>query len=128
VSEEALELWKRASQSLRSAELLLASDPDAAASRAYYAAFYAVSAFFALEKKFFSKHSGVERAVHQDLVKSQLMPISFGADYSFLRKIRSTGDYGGTEHVSREAAEKAVTAASRTLKSISGAKPDFFHA
>lgn len=43
----AADLWRRAEEALRTAEADLAVNFDAAASRAYYAAFYAVSALFA---------------------------------------------------------------------------------
>ena len=68
--------------------------PDAAASRAYYAAFYAVSALFALEECDFAKHSQVRAAVHRDLVKSGRWPTERGEDYSFILRLRETADYG----------------------------------
>ena len=43
----ALDLWERALNALQTAESNMAVSFDAAASRSYYAAFYAVSAFFA---------------------------------------------------------------------------------
>jgi uncharacterized protein (UPF0332 family) len=69
VSPEALDYWARAAQALQTAESLIDRDPDASSSRAYYAAFYAVSALFALEQVSHTKHTAVERAVHRDLVK-----------------------------------------------------------
>ena len=48
MNSEAADLWQRAVQALATAQSLASSDPDAAASRAYYAAFYAVSSWFAL--------------------------------------------------------------------------------
>ena len=44
-------LWNRAKDALRVARHDLAVSPDAVASRAYYAAFYAVSAWFALARE-----------------------------------------------------------------------------
>ena len=56
---------------LRDANLLLANGGlDSAASRAYYAAFHAVTALFGLEGRTFAKHSALEAAVHRDLVKT----------------------------------------------------------
>lgn len=57
MNQEAADFWTRALQALRTASRTASADPDAAASRAYYAAFYAVSALFALEEKTFSRHS-----------------------------------------------------------------------
>ncbi len=68
LNQEAADLWARALQALHTANSTAATDPDAAASRAYYAAFYAVSAMLALEGKTFSRHSALEVAVHRDLV------------------------------------------------------------
>jgi uncharacterized protein (UPF0332 family) len=48
MNQEALALWLRAVRSYKSAAKLADEDPDAAASRTYYAAFHAVSALFAL--------------------------------------------------------------------------------
>ena len=60
--------WERANRTLDSAMKLATSDPDSAASRAYYAAFHAVTALFALREKTFIKHSALRAAVHRDLV------------------------------------------------------------
>ena len=49
MSAEALELRARAKKAFDTSKLLCTSDLDAAASRAYYAVFHAVSALFALE-------------------------------------------------------------------------------
>lgn len=120
------DLWNRAVQALRTAKLLLALDPDAAASRAYYTAFYAVSALFALEGKTFIKHAAVESAVHRDLVKAGRWPVERGKEYSFLFELRSTGDYGGAEHVSNEEAAEALQAARRILQAVHDASPQDF--
>jgi uncharacterized protein (UPF0332 family) len=66
MTPEALDLWQRASRGLQTAQGIASEDPDASASRSYYAAFYAVSALFALEGKSYSKHTGVEAAVHRE--------------------------------------------------------------
>ena len=58
-----LDLWDRAQKALAAARRELAVDPDLAASRAYYAAFYAVSALLAAEGSTFTRHSAVEAAV-----------------------------------------------------------------
>ena len=42
MNEEVADLWTRARRALQTGESLIESDPDAAASRAYYAAFNAV--------------------------------------------------------------------------------------
>ncbi len=126
MKREAVDFWGRAAQALRTAELVSATDPDAAASRAYYAAFYAASALFALQGKTFSKHSALEAAVHRDLVKANLWSVDLGADYSFLLRLRATGDYGGAMHVTAEDAVEAVEAARCIFNAVHEADPTTF--
>jgi uncharacterized protein (UPF0332 family) len=115
VNAEAADLWGRARRALTTASGLTGEDPDSAASRAYYAAFHAVSALFAIEGRQFAKHSAVEAAVHRDLVKAGRWEADLGADYSALLLLRETGDYGGRLHVSAEDAGEAVRKARRIL-------------
>ena len=109
---EVQDAWSRAVRALKTAESLVGQDPDAAASRAYYAAFHAVSTLLAFEGHSLRKHSAVERAVHRDLVKTGRWAPEVGAAFSWLANLRYTGDYGGESHVqlpeAREAAEKAA--------------------
>ena len=105
----AMDLWQRSEDALRTAESDLSVSFDAAASRAYYSAFYAVSALFALEGKEFVKHSAVHAAVHRDLVKSGRWSAELGKSYSRLLQLRETGDYGGGRHVQQSEARAAVS-------------------
>lgn len=61
--------WLRATEALSAATLLAETHPNDAASRAYSAAFHAVSAVLALEAKSFRRHSAVRAAVHRDLIR-----------------------------------------------------------
>ncbi|MFQ5431741.1 MAG: HEPN domain-containing protein [Nitrospinota bacterium] len=126
MSREAVELWNRALQAVNTAKLNLTTDSDTAASRANYAAFYATSALFALRGQFFSKHSALEVAIHRDLVKTGEWPKKLGSDYSVLRQLRFTADYGGWDHVSEAEASGAIDAAYRIIHVINKAQPDFF--
>ena len=126
MNPEALDYWTRAVQALKTAGLLSATDPDAAASRAYYAAFHAVSALFALRRVTFSRHTALEAAVHRDLVKTGQWSPDLGADFSFLLRLRATGDYGGAAHVSKEDAAEAVAASSHILGAVRDAHPAAF--
>jgi len=101
--EFAAEEWQRAIASLKAARYLTEIDPDSAASRAYYAAFHAVTALFALRGKSFKRHAAVRSAVHRDLVNTEQL----GRDYDYLVNLRETGDYGGLSHVDREDAKEA---------------------
>ena len=124
MSPEVRDLWNRALQALRTSELLVDTDPDASASRAYYAAFYAVSALLAFEQRSFVKHTAVERAVHRDLVKAGLWPIETGAAFSWLASLRYTGDYGGEQHVQPEEAKVALEKAHLILQATRDVAPE----
>lgn len=126
MNEEAIGFWNRALKTLPSARFLLPADPDSCASLAYYAAFYAVSALFALQGRTFSKHSALESAVHRDLVRPGHWPKELGADYSHVLRLRTKGNYGGLEHVSESEAEEAIQAVQRILRAVHEAHPDVF--
>ncbi|MFO7897637.1 MAG: HEPN domain-containing protein [Planctomycetota bacterium] len=111
MSELAEGFWERAQKALQVARSVLSLHPDTAASRAYYAAFYAVSAHFAGAGRTFKKHSALEAAVHRDLVKPGTWPRELGARYTMLIELRRTGDYGTLEHVSAEEASGANSGA-----------------
>ena len=126
MNEEAIGFWNRALKTSQSAKSLSLSDPDSSASRSYYAAFYAVSALFALQGRTFSKHSAVESAVHRDLVRPGHWPKELGAAYSSLLALRATGDYGVLEHVSESQAEEAIQAVRCILRAVHEAHSDLF--
>jgi uncharacterized protein (UPF0332 family) len=125
MNQDAIDLWGRAERSLETSAKLVKEDPDAAASRAYYAAFYAVSALFALQGKTFTKHRTLEAAVHRDLVKPGTWSTDLGGAFSELVRLRRTGDYGGQLHVSLDEAREAVNKARRIVQTIRDANPDF---
>ena len=126
MKEFAESLWLRAQDALRVARHDLPVSPDATASRAYYAAFYAVSASFARKGRTFRKHAAVEAAVHRDLVKSGAWPRELGAGYSRLVEARSTGDYGQNTHVSPDEAAEAIEIAADIMRAVSKSTPDTF--
>lgn len=116
--------WDRAVDALRDAHLLLANSGfDGAASRAYYAAFHAVTALFALEGRMFAKHSALEAAVHRDLVKAGSWPADLGRDFSFCVELRGVGDYGADVRVDAKQATDGVTSARRILVAVRDALP-----
>jgi len=118
VKRYAEDLWSRASEAVLAAQSLLEVSPDGSASRAYYAAFYAVSALFALEGKTFKRHATVDGVMHIDLVKSGRWPAERGKDYTRLVKLRDRGDYGAERHVSREEAEEAIVRAQPIIEAV----------
>jgi len=121
---EIADLWQRAKNGLHTAELLITIDADASASRSYYAAFHAVSAYFLSKDAAYTRHSAVEAAVHRDLVHAGIWDRELGAEYSSLVSLRSTGDYGGLEHISKEDALHALDAARHVVEAISRLLPE----
>ncbi|MFQ6036660.1 MAG: HEPN domain-containing protein [Sedimentisphaerales bacterium] len=110
---------ERAEKSVQAAKELAASGfYDFAASRAYYAAFYAASAALLDEGLEFSKHSGVIASVHQRLVKTGKLDKEEGKGLNWLFELRNVGDYGVTIHVSQQDAEKAIQVAEDFLRVI----------
>ena len=126
MSAEAQAQWDRAVRALRTAALLAEADPDSSASRAYYAAFHAVSAMFAVKGRTFAKHSAIQAAVYRELVHTGLWEPALGKDYSFLAELRFIGDYGGARRVGTDEARDAVLRARRILDAVRGGEPGVF--
>jgi uncharacterized protein (UPF0332 family) len=116
--------WDPAIDGLRDADLLLANGGfDGAASRAYYAAFHAVTALFALDGRIFTKHAALEAAVHRDLVKDGKWATELGRDFSFCVELRGVGDYGTEVRIDAKQATDAIASARRILVAIRDARP-----
>lgn len=109
----------RARESIRAAEHLeKAGYHDFAASRAYYAGFYAATAALLAEDLRYSKHSGVISGVHQHFIKTGRVPRSLGRDLRLLHELRLLGDYGEVRHVPESEAAKAIQAAKRLVEGL----------
>ena len=124
MKEFAASEWQRASRALETAALLVATDPEASASRAYYAAFHADTAVVALRTERFTRHAARRAAVHKDLVKTGAWPVELGKDYDGLVFLRQTGDYGGLERLKEQDAAQAVEAARRILNACQRTNPE----
>ena len=110
---------ERAEQSIQAARQLASGGYyDFAASRAYYAAFYAATAVLLSEESEFSKHSAVIASIHQRYVKTGKLSKEQGKSLNWLFELRNVGDYGGTAHVSRSQVEQAIQAAEGFLLAI----------
>jgi uncharacterized protein (UPF0332 family) len=108
---------ERAEQAVNAAQkLLLDGYCDFAASRAYYAVFYAASALLLQEGLEFRKHSGVIATIHQRFIKTGRMEKEFGKNINWLFELRSIGDYGVTAHVPAADAEQAISTAMSFLQ------------
>jgi uncharacterized protein (UPF0332 family) len=114
----------RAAKDLESAGRELGFNPDLAASCAYYAAFYGLTALFALEGRTFRKHSGIRDAMHLELVRPGKLQVEAGRCYDELMDLRAIGSYGGAAHVTPEEAANALSKARSFLAAISALHPD----
>ncbi|NUM55335.1 MAG: HEPN domain-containing protein [Candidatus Hydrogenedentes bacterium] len=120
----AKDCWLRALASIEAASHLVDIDPDSAASRAYYAAFHAICACFALQNISFTKHAQLRAAVHRDLVKTGKWDGELGRAFDFLADIRDIGDYGGKYHVSKADANSAISRARSILEAVRNQEKD----
>jgi len=110
---------ERSEQSVQAARQLASGGYyDFAASRAYYAAFYAATAILLSEGLELSKHSAVIASIHQRFVKTGKLSKEQGKTLNWLFELRSVGDYGGTAHVSRQQVEQAIQSAGEFLSAI----------
>ena len=126
MSKVAADFWERSLDSLRVARRILSISPDSAAPAAYYAAFYAVSAHFALGGRTFRKHTALQAAVHRDLVKGEGWPAHLGSAYTLLNELRDVGHYGGTKHVTPEEAARAIDMAEEIVRTVANEHPHDF--
>jgi len=117
--------WQRALRTLASGSQLVDTDPDSAASRAYYAAFHALTALFALRGQTFSKHSALRGALHRELIKTGQWSADIGRSYDFLIDMRETGDYGGLISVSQNDAAMALAKAESIIEVVKQYCPEF---
>ena len=118
-SEEIQANLTRAEESIGAArKLALEGYFDFAASRAYYAAFYAATALLLQEGMEFGKHSAVIAAIHQHFIRPGRLKKQFGKDLNWLFELRGVGDYGVTVHVPYEDAERAIEAADQFVNEV----------
>jgi uncharacterized protein (UPF0332 family) len=115
-AEEIAANLERAVQSILAArQLMLSGYYDFAASRAYYASFYAATAILLREGLELSRHSAVIAAIHRRFVKTGKLDKEHGMTLNWLFELRSVGDYGGIAHVSRQEVELAIEAVDKFL-------------
>ncbi|MEW5938721.1 MAG: HEPN domain-containing protein [Chloroflexota bacterium] len=116
-SKEISENVQRAQISINAAKDMIEKEYyDIAASRAYYAAFYAASALLLKEDIDTSKHSGVIASIHRLFVKEGKLDKEQGRNLQWLFDLRGVGDYGVSEHVASGEAYKSVKVAEEFLQ------------
>jgi len=101
----------KAEKALKTAILLSEDDYDGAANRAYYSVFQCENALL-LTKGILSKtHKHTHNSISEEFVKSGKLPFDTHKRIQIVQGIRSTGDYSGTEFVTKEEMEKAISEA-----------------
>jgi len=119
MTEAVRELLDKSEQSINAANLLLGDGyDDFAASRAYYAMFYAVEALMLDRELSFSKHSAVIAAFGKLFVKSGIFDSRFHRSLLNAFDLRNAGDYGSTGTVSRNEASQIIAEAGELLAEI----------
>jgi len=119
LNEAVLELFEKSAQSIGAAQLLLKDDyVDFAASRSYYAMFYAIEALLLSRGMAFSKHSAVISAFGKDFAKTGLIDAKFHRSILNAFDLRNSGDYGSMHAVSEEKARQAIVDAIEMLAEI----------
>ena len=106
------DMMSKARRALKAAQRHLEdSDSDFAASRAYYAAFYAMEAALLTKGVTCSTHSGAIAAFSEHFIKTGILPLEFGAKTTRLFRERQIGDYEFDISVTAADAEQDVRAA-----------------
>lgn len=112
----------RGTDALESAEILLAAGKLAdAVSRAYYAAFHFARALLLTRAEEPRTHSGVDRLLQRDFVRTGLLDPRLGKRFAGLQRFRQDADYSAefvfTDEGAREEVEaaRAFVAAAREL-------------
>lgn len=85
----------------------------AAVNRAYYAVFHMASAALFSQGIQRSKHSGIEAAFSQFLVKSGQIEVEFSRFYQQARRQREEADYADLVTIDEATAQQTVTSAER---------------
>lgn len=101
-----------------SSEIIDGGHYRVAASRAYYAAFYAMQAALLSMNITRSKHSGVISAFNLQFVKPGIFPSHFGTLISDLFRYRNIADYEFEHRIGADEASKSLKAAEEIVGAI----------
>lgn len=120
-SKEQLSKYRleRAKEALDEAELLAQQEHwNTAASRLYYACFYAASAYLVLKEVTASTHSGIKIAFNKALIRTSLLPSPFGHLYNKLFNLRQDADYRDYRDLSEDQIAPLMESARKLVASI----------
>ena len=100
---------------------LLAPDPlhaGFAASRAYYAMYYATQAILLTKEMSFRKHSAVIGAFGREFAKTGILPVELHGKLIQAEKRRLTGDYDARNAVTTDEAAESINDAEEFVAAI----------
>ena len=113
------QLLRAAEDKVEASELLLREGLNGdAASRAYYAAFHAISALHLSRGQTFSSHAQLIGRFNKDFVRSGVFPPEYTRILTRLFEDRQLGDYDATTEIDRDQASQDVTDARRIVAAI----------
>ena len=121
MKDELKAMLAQSEEKLRAAKLLLEGRAWAdVVSRAYYAAFHAVSAALLSKGMTFSSHAKVLGAFNKEFIRSGIFPGEFTTVLTRLFEDRQSGDYDFAPGVTEEDAIQDVADARRIVSEIHG--------
>jgi uncharacterized protein (UPF0332 family) len=113
------QMMAKARSALLQAQLMLADEQwDAAANRAYYAVFRAMTAVLASSGQAYAKHSGVIAFFRQQFIKTGIFPAEFSEVIEGLSENRTVGDYSFQLDVDPEDVTEGLAAAERFVNAV----------
>lgn len=117
IPEDIQATLEAAKEKLRAAKVLLNSEHFAdAASRAYYCAFFSISAVLLSKGMTFSSHGQVIGAFNREFVKTELFPKHFGRWLIKMQNDREAGDYRTHSPIGDQIAAEDIAMAEEILK------------
>jgi uncharacterized protein (UPF0332 family) len=112
-------LLKNALDKLDSAKILYENIRyDDAVSRAYYAAFHAMSAALLSKDLSYSSHGQVIGAFNREFIKTGIFPKKYSSIIQALFDDRQIGDYGIFVKISKSAAHEHINKAEKMIETI----------
>ncbi|MFH1421457.1 MAG: HEPN domain-containing protein [Planctomycetota bacterium] len=113
-------MMDKAMKSIKGAEVLLSENlNDFAVSRSYYAMFYLAEALLCSKGLSFSSHRAVISAFAREFIKLEIIDKKYHEYITDAFSKRQIGDYGISENISRNEAQKLIKRAKEFLKIVS---------
>jgi Uncharacterized conserved protein related to C-terminal domain of eukaryotic chaperone, SACSIN len=112
-------LLLKASEKLETARIMYKNARyDDAVSRAYYAAFHAMTAALLSRNLSYSSHGQVIGAFNREFIKTDIFPKNYSAVIQALFDDRQIGDYGIFVKISKSAAREHINKAEKMVEAI----------